>query len=445
MQASFPTQGVALDICSSILGCLDAWITGRMKRIQAERPASWRAYLKEMWATSPKKIYKWIRGTAAVWDLAILSENGFALSPHQAAQAELDAWSKLWQPGHTTFPHKDTSQSSWRTGDLKAVISHCPLGKARGVDRWSIAELWILPDQAIEDLANFLKLSKRCYTCNCPRKELDSARDASERRPIALLPQARCTGRGEVPVGRGALDETFDLAFDTEKITAAGKQQAGVFLDCSKCYERIPLQTLEAFALESGYPLYALYAALDMYAGRRSVLRQGAVSEPVTAIHGMPPGCGHAVDLLHAFLLMTLKSAGRHVSVRKYVDDMVLEASGPCFARHLCYGYQQVHKSLTKANMKVNLKKTVVICNGANAKRLLMKVWRAGRLPPPRVTTRDLGVDTQWAAWRCPVQRKRLITFKQSMDRVRSLGLPATSKARIAKSLCSVGLYGAEV
>eukprot|EP00971_Amphidinium_carterae_P026319 519143-Amphidinium_carterae.1 len=67
--------------------------------------------------------------------------------------------------------------------------------------------------------------------------------------------------------------------------------------------------------------------------------------------------------------------------------------------------------------MKVNLKKTLVICNGANAKRLLMKVWRAGRLPPLRVTTRDLGVDTQWAAWRCPVQRKRVITFKQSMNR----------------------------
>eukprot|EP00971_Amphidinium_carterae_P128670 2548433-Amphidinium_carterae.1 len=90
--------------------------------------------------------------------------------------------------------------------------------------------------------------------------------------------------------------------------------------------------------------------------------------------------------------------------------------------------------------MKVNLKKTVVICNGANAKILLKKVWRAGRLPPPRVTTCDSGVDTQWAAWRCPVQRKRVtddsvITFKQSMKRVRSLGLPATSKARIAKSL----------
>eukprot|EP00971_Amphidinium_carterae_P006107 120334-Amphidinium_carterae.1 len=99
-----------------------------------------------MWATSPKKIYKWIRGTAAVWDLAILSENGYALSPDQVAQAELAAWSKLWQPGNTTFSQKVTSQSSWRTGDLRSVISHWCLGKARGVDRWSIAELRLLPE-----------------------------------------------------------------------------------------------------------------------------------------------------------------------------------------------------------------------------------------------------------------------------------------------------------
>eukprot|EP00971_Amphidinium_carterae_P330682 6463843-Amphidinium_carterae.1 len=80
----------------------------------------------------------------------------------------------------------------------------------------------------------------------------------------------------------------------------------------------------------------------------------------------------------------------------------------------------------------------------AHAKCLLMKVWRAGRLPPLKVTTRDLGVDTPWAPWRCPVQRKRVVTFQQAMMRVRALGLPAYSKARIFKSLYSVGFYGAE-
>eukprot|EP00971_Amphidinium_carterae_P264721 5251400-Amphidinium_carterae.2 len=37
------------------------------------------------------------------------------------------------------------------------------------------------------------------------------------------------------------------------------------------------------------------------------------------------------------------------------------------------------------------------------------------------------------------------MTFKQAMIRVRSLGLLVVSKARIARSLYSVGLYGAEI
>eukprot|EP00971_Amphidinium_carterae_P114295 2264687-Amphidinium_carterae.1 len=84
-------------------------------------------------------------------------------------------------------------------------------------------------------------------------------------------------------------------------------------------YERIPLHSLEAFALKSGYPTYALYAALDTYAGRRRILIQGAVSDPVQATHGMLPGCGHAVDLLDGVLIKTLQSVGPKVEARKYI------------------------------------------------------------------------------------------------------------------------------
>eukprot|EP00971_Amphidinium_carterae_P256317 5089340-Amphidinium_carterae.1 len=84
--------------------------------------------------------------------------------------------------------------------------------------------------------------------------------------------------------------------------------------------------------------------------------------------------------------------------------------------------------------MHVNPTKTVVVCDGTWAKQKAWKVWRAGRLSPVKLTTRDLGVDTQWSSWRNPVQhKKRLRTFKQSV------------KARIVKSFPSVGLYGAEV
>eukprot|EP00971_Amphidinium_carterae_P135759 2689783-Amphidinium_carterae.1 len=77
-----------------------------------------------------------------------------------------------------------------------------------------------------------------------------------------------------------------------------------------------------------------------MYSGSRRILIQGAVSESVQSTCGLSPGCGLAVDLLHAFLTRTLQSAGRQVEVRKYVDDMVLVASGPFFAHYLRDSYR---------------------------------------------------------------------------------------------------------
>eukprot|EP00971_Amphidinium_carterae_P172054 3411418-Amphidinium_carterae.1 len=118
------------------------------------------------------------------------------------------------------------AESSWRTGDLRKIIDHCPLGKARGVDRWNIEKLRLLPDIAINDLAIFLKHVEIIGVWPQDIREMmylqlpkEGARDAGERRPIALWPQVyrlwcarcgrdvkqwrarwpRCTGRGEAP------------------------------------------------------------------------------------------------------------------------------------------------------------------------------------------------------------------------------------------------------
>eukprot|EP00971_Amphidinium_carterae_P081681 1616009-Amphidinium_carterae.2 len=137
-----------------------------------------------------------------------------------------------------------------------------------------------------------------------------------------------------------------------------------------------------------------------MYSGQRRILVQGAVSEGVTTTCG----CGHAVDMLHAFLNKSLRCVGRQVGVRKYVDDMVLISSGPGLptSRLWCYAMG------------------LSPCKGK-----LWKVWRA--------------VDTQWFAWRNPVQQERIGSFRPSMYRTRALGLPAHVKGRLVKSLFSVG------
>eukprot|EP00971_Amphidinium_carterae_P162416 3219579-Amphidinium_carterae.1 len=155
-----------------------------------------------------------------------------------------------------------------------------------------MSELKLLPPAAVIDLAQFLKTVELTGVWPEQLREMlylqlpkDGAREAGQRRPIALLPQVTTSksgvidaarGRGEVPVGEGALDETFDLAFKTEARNARRQHQAGVFLDCSKCYEWVPLAQLEQFAIERGFPLYALKCALNMYSGNRRILIQGA-------------------------------------------------------------------------------------------------------------------------------------------------------------------------
>eukprot|EP00971_Amphidinium_carterae_P277237 5501862-Amphidinium_carterae.1 len=58
-----------------------------------------------------------------------------------------------------------------------------------------------------------------------------------------------------------------------------------------------------------------------------------------------------------------------------------------------------------------------------------MQVWQNGKFPPVQTTTCDLGVDTQWFAWRNLAQQKRISSFRVSMNRTSALGLPAGGKA----------------
>eukprot|EP00971_Amphidinium_carterae_P339118 6476750-Amphidinium_carterae.1 len=107
-----------------------------------------------------------------------------------------------------------------------------------------------LPPSAVLDLSQFLKTMELTGVWLAELHEVlylqlpkDGAREAGQRRPIAPLPQVYrlwsaackkdalqwrqvCRDRGEVPVGAGALDETFELAFKTEARNASRVLQA---------------------------------------------------------------------------------------------------------------------------------------------------------------------------------------------------------------------------
>eukprot|EP00971_Amphidinium_carterae_P096643 1912854-Amphidinium_carterae.3 len=180
-----------------------------------------------------------------------------------------------------------------------------------------------------------------------------------------------------------------------------------------------------------------------MYRGRRRVLVNGAVSSAYQTRSGLLAGCALAVDLLDCFLSRVLGEASiRKISLRKYVDDLVLYSYGKHCGSTLLLGFKEVRQAMTEAGMVLNAKKTKVVVNGRVARQSVKRSWRGRSLPSLELTVRvtDLGVDVQWVARRNPVQRRRISTFAFSMKRLQLLGLPKSAKSRIMAALWSQGM-----
>eukprot|EP00971_Amphidinium_carterae_P078159 1546231-Amphidinium_carterae.4 len=77
---------------------------------------------------------------------------------------------------------------------------------------------------------------------------------ASSCKPRLLSWRGQRATLGYTPVGWGALDEAFDLSREVEEHSRKGVPVAGVFLDCSKCYERVSLEGLEIAARQAAFP-----------------------------------------------------------------------------------------------------------------------------------------------------------------------------------------------
>eukprot|EP00971_Amphidinium_carterae_P159203 3156356-Amphidinium_carterae.1 len=338
------------------LNCMDACYQNTTKADAKKRRDGWNQYVKDMWRTAPKKRNKWIRETIVVWDLATTMMDTPTLWMIRLA------WSL--EPGAS-------SGGQVLPTSRDARLKQEPLGlSTRSKISSSTAPM---VKQAVKDLTVFLKRVEATASWPTVLRE-------------RLLWSAACKADR----------------------SAAGQHQvghSGVCLDCSKCYERVLLRMLEEFALESAYPLHALNVALNMhivlYNGSRCILVKGAISEGVTARVVSRSAVDNAVDMMHAFLVRSLRCPS-FPHCGQYASQLASDCCG----------------------LNVNYEKFGVPEAGPN---------------------RDLGVDTQWFAWRNLVQQKHISFFNVSMNRTRALGLPAHVKARIVKSLFSAALSGAEV
>eukprot|EP00971_Amphidinium_carterae_P345784 6486915-Amphidinium_carterae.1 len=168
---------------------------------------AWKDFVKEAWENAPRKIFKWLRGKTLVWNLAVSLDGRWAAGPAQVAELEVQAWSALWQgrrvvqdvPRRTRWPPRPLVCDS-PSPDLVHALLKKAGKRALGADRWAYPELLALvcPGGSLEALSRLCEFYQVVETQGYWPESLRDilflqlpkagARNAGERRPIALLP-----------------------------------------------------------------------------------------------------------------------------------------------------------------------------------------------------------------------------------------------------------------
>ena len=156
--------------------------------------------------------------------------------------------------------------------DVRHVLRCVNPNRALGADQWHFRELAALPDQFLERLAKFYNMVEKEGQWPPPLRQTlvalipkDGAKTELELRPIGLTPIIyrlwMCIRKNITQdwtrnlYGPRCLSAT-DLAWETrtmqELVRSKGQRAGSIFLDCSKCYERVPHTVAYADAIRTG-------------------------------------------------------------------------------------------------------------------------------------------------------------------------------------------------
>ena len=480
-----------LDVAPQTLEC---WATEAEQVFRAcqreaagSRRKAWQDWVHRCVRRRPGLLFRWLRGDAIPPVQGVVGHDGWTLAPGAVAEVARRAWTKIWCPGSGPAPwqHRrpDVCDLPLLRGvDLHDIARRLRSGSAGGADGWRAAEIRALPLAFWDRMAQLLHACERLgrwptalrigIVSLLPKGTATSPEDM---RPVVLLPvvyriwaaarqsQVREWVHGpgddaaEIP-GQSAPDAAWELAFEVEVTELMGQEVddtvCGVFLDCSKCYERVPLAELDIRARALQFPDPLLVLALSMYSAPRHVRVGDAVSDPVVASCGIMAGCGLAVALLRAHLRDTVSSQQRdvcghliHWSLRRYIDDIVLWAHGKAAQAVSAAraGFTSLTRKLGQCGMQLNRSKSgVVVSTSAGRSAAVADFADSGVSVVCGV--RDLGIDTCWGR-RCQQtrhQRKKRASIQA--ERLQRLPSGASFRAQAAAALVvSAAAYGTQV
>eukprot|EP00971_Amphidinium_carterae_P352150 6492453-Amphidinium_carterae.1 len=331
--------------------------------------------------------YQFLKHKEVQW-VEPLNELGRPVSGQDGANKVAAQWFNIWAEHPKEPSIGAVSGMPPITGqDVKAVVATAK-NKAAGSDSWKVCNWKLLPEHYLDKMADLLNRweqsadSMGVWTTDFTL--LPKGRHAT--RPIAItVAPMRLWSRVRFKMMGKALEEKVITeahggtklqccatvaavqALKAEAARRFGYHTGAIFIDMSKCYERVLHAKILQGAQRFGVQHWAA-ANCKLYQGERRI-RWGLFSTGTARINGsIFPGCSNAVLWLRVmFAQLLAEAACIHplLKVTNVVDDFSLDAMGTQreVSEQLIEGYQLLTSRLEDQNMQINHDKTGVIAS----------------------------------------------------------------------------------
>ena len=207
---------------------------------------------------------------------------------------------------------------------VRDVAKHYPSRKSKGTDQWRAAEIAQLPDKVLVWLVAWMRCcqlrgswpdsvrtnlmallpkpgrtDKRCVakTAMVYRLWCGARRDAVRRYEVEHMAEW-----DKSRPGASALTAAYERSIDMER-GVLSKQAVGAMLwDFEKFFDTINVATVLAEGELLTFPLTDLVLGLDMHLAPRRLQVHGVVSQPITVLGSILPGCALAIPFTRIFM-----------------------------------------------------------------------------------------------------------------------------------------------
>ena len=469
------------ELCNALrveVGCEQAMLV-------EQRKLQWQQATRCNWHTNRKEIFDLVKDKTP-GNLSILrrQDGSYTSSLEELDRLLRTEWLPVFQlyseepePDWAAFEHRFgryipraspmPARQRLTPARLRHTLNKMSANSSVGADSWSVAELRLLSDDILQCLCELLDLVEStgrwpedmCLGVISPiLKDPGLPLTAGNTRPITVMSTVyrlwAATRMQELVEWQetwisahvasyrpqmGCEDLWMAEALRVEHALLTGEGLAGISLDFSKAFDRLPHSVLLNIARCVGMDEHILCGLSGMYSQLRRAFKVGQhIGEPFTSTNGILQGCPMSVLLLNMFVEVWSRAvqeeAGPDCKPQAYADDIGATAPTKGHIDIVC-SVTEAYAKLT--GMEINIDKS---CVWATTMELRIRLKRGchinGRVLPHVMTDRRLGAFLSYSRKRALTRLSRTLEACKAMCcRTQELPLPLFARALIVAGL----------